>query len=69
MDGFVIEISSPDGSADTLYSDGRGTVTTINEAAFYTDRAEAKMSSKDLVTVYMDSEVRVIRARKTVTAI
>lgn len=69
MDGFVVEISSPDGNADTLYSNDRGVVPTLNEAAFYTDRSEAKLASKDLVTIYMDSDVRVIRARKTITAI
>lgn len=69
MDGFVVEISSPDGTADTLYSSGRGVIPTLNEAAFYTDRAEAKLASKDLVTIYMDSDVRVIAARKTIIAI
>lgn len=69
MDGFIVEISNPDGNADTLYSTGTGVTSVLNEAAFYTDRAEAKMASKDLVTIHMDSDVRVIRVRKTITVI
>lgn len=67
MNGYIIEISSPDGDTDTMYWAGTDTAPTANEAAFYSTRDNAKYDSKDLVTRFIESDIRVIPATKTIT--
>ena len=66
MDGFIVEISGED--MDTLYVSNTGTVPSINQAAFFTDRSLAKYAAKDFVTQFVDGDITVRPATITVTA-
>ena len=65
MNGFIIRISSP--SSDPQFWSGAGLSASLNEAFFYSDKGNAKYAAKDLVTVYLDDDVEVVAATKTIS--
>lgn len=66
MDGFIVEISGDD--MDTLYVSNAGTVPSINQAAFFTDKSLAKYTAKDFVTQFVEGDVVVRPATIAITA-